>query len=139
MKACRKYQLARVITMITPLLCAIMLVFNLILNFNWYEYRIINYISGTSIIVWVYFLLMGYVFNLCTHHRMFTYYLIFANGSAIIDYYYTLPLTTENYYLMLFLGFGISVLLYGYLKFRDNRELTNKSNKNDSQFQKRAF
>lgn len=128
MEAKKKFQLARVLTMLVPFICSLLFVIDLVLNFYGYDYRIINYLGGTSIIIWIYLLYNSYVFNLCTHHRIFIYYLIITNSLAIIDYYIGIPIDTINYYIMLFVGFGVAVLLYGYLKFKENKTNHEKIN-----------
>lgn len=118
----RRLKIAKMLTNLAPFTCTVILVIHLICDFLGCESRIFNYIGGTSIIVWMYLLWNSYVFSMCLHHRIFIYYLILANLLGMTDYNIGLPITTENYCLMLFLGFGISVILYSYLKFKENKK-----------------
>jgi disulfide bond formation protein DsbB len=117
----KKFQLTRLLTILIPFICTIILITHLIFNSLGYDFKAFNYLGGTSIIVWIYFLWNSYIYNLCIYHRIYLYYIIFANSLAIIDNYLKLPINTHTYYTILFIGFGIAIIIYSYLKYKNNK------------------
>lgn len=120
-----KLQIGRILTHTIPILCSIIFLIHCILDFYDIEFKACNYIGGTSILMWVYLLYNSYMYNLCVYHRMFIYYLICSNCISIIDTYYGIPITDAQYLSVFVIGFGTAVLLYGYLKFKENKKARN--------------
>lgn len=116
-----KYTVGRIMTTYIPMLCSVIILLHCIFNFYGSDPHIFSYLGGTSILVWIYFLQNSYLFGLCIYQKMFIYYLIFSNLLAIIDIYIGIPLSDINYLLVYCISFGITILLYGYFKFRENK------------------
>jgi len=116
-----KFSIGRILTTYIPMLCAILVVVHSIFSFYNLEYRIFSELGGTSVLVWIYFLWNSYLYNLCIYQKMFIYYLIFSNTIAMIDVYVGIPISDLNYLLVYCISFGVSVLLYGYFKFKENK------------------
>lgn len=116
-----KYTVGRIMTTYIPMLCSVIILLHCIFNFYDSDPHIFSYLGGTSILVWIYFLWNSYLFGLCIYQKMFIYYLIFSNLLAIIDIYIGIPLSDINYLLVYCISFGITILLYGYFKFRENK------------------
>lgn len=116
-----KYTVGRIMTTYIPILCSVIILLHCIFNFYGSDPYIFSYLGGTSILVWIYFLWNSYLFGLCIYQKMFIYYLIFSNLLAIIDIYIGIPLSDINYLLVYCISFGITILLYGYFKFRENK------------------
>lgn len=116
-----KYTIGRIMTTYIPILCSVIILLHCIFNFYGSDPHIFSYLEGTSILVWIYFLWNSYLFGLCIYQKMFIYYLIFSNLLAIIDIYIGIPLSDINYLLVYCISFGITILLYGYFKFRENK------------------
>ena len=120
-----KFEIGKVLTVAFPFICSILVVINSICRCYDVDSIVISYIGGTSIIIWIYFLWNSYMYSMCLHHRMFIYYLIFSNMIGLIDTYIGIPVNDFNYMLIYVISFGISIIFYGILKFRDNQK-TNK-------------
>lgn len=116
-----KYTVGRIMTTYIPILYSVIILLHCIFNFYGSDPHIFSYLGGTSILVWIYFLWNSYLFGLCIYQKMFIYYLIFSNLLAIIDIYIGIPLSDINYLLVYCISFGITILLYGYFKFRENK------------------
>lgn len=116
-----KYTVGKIMTTHIPMLCSVIILLHCIFNFYGSDPHIFSYLGGTSILVWIYFLWNSYLFGLCIYQKMFIYYLIFSNLLAIIDIYIGIPLSDINYLLVYCISFGITILLYGYFKFRENK------------------
>ena len=121
-----KFEISRILTIIFPFICSFLVVANSICRCYDINLSIFSYVGGTSIIVWIYFLCNSYMYSMCLHHKMFIYYLIFSNMIGLIDTYIGIPVSDFNYMLIYVISFGISIMFYGILKFRDNRKLKNE-------------
>lgn len=116
-----KFTIGRLLTTYIPMLCSLIIVIHSICNFYDIDNPIFSYIGGTSLLIWIYFLWNSKLFGLCIHQRMFIYYTIFANSVAIIDTYMGIPISDLNYLLVYCISFGITVLLYGWFKYKENK------------------
>lgn len=114
------------ITIYFPMLCVIIMIIHSIFDFYEIYLRIFSYIGGTSLLVWIYLLWHSYLYKLCIHQKMFIYYLIFGNCIAIYDDYIGIPINDLNYLLVYCISFGITILIYGYFKYKENKNLNMK-------------
>lgn len=80
------------ISMVTALCYA------LIVLFTWFgiDAAILSYISGMSLLPWLFILIATYVFRFCAYHRMFLYYILANDMLNIIDYYIGIPVSASN-------------------------------------------
>lgn len=123
-----KFTIGSLMTTYIPMLCSLIIVLHSICNFYERDFFIFSLLGGTSLLVWIYFLWNSYLFGLCIYQRMFTYYIIFCNCIAICDAYIGIPISDLNYLLVYCISFGITVLLYGWFKYKENK--FNKLNQN---------
>ena len=83
-------------------------------------------IGGIGLIPLIYLWTASWCFRFCFHQKIFLYYLTLINCINIIDEYYTLPISTYNYYIIGYIIFGCTIILYAILKYRENRNKTKK-------------
>ena len=53
-------------------------------------------IAGVSLLTWIFLYLSSIVFRFCVYHRMFLWYILIDDILNIIDYYWQLPISTDN-------------------------------------------
>ena len=83
-------------------------------------------IGGIGLIPLIYLWIASWCFRFCFHQKIFLYYLTLINCINIIDEYYVLPIDTYNYYIIGYITFGCTIILYAILKYRENRNKTKK-------------
>ena len=66
--------------------------------FNYFDYNIepLSNIGGMSLLTWVFIYLASVVFKFCSYHRMFLWYILIDDLFNIIDYYWSIPISTDN-------------------------------------------
>ena len=99
--------------------------------FNYFGYNIepLSNISGMSLLTWLFIYLASIVFNFCSYHRVFLWYIFIDDIFNIIDYYITIPISTDNILMLhnIFIGITLFTVLILYVK--DNKVIIRKSNK----------
>jgi small neutral amino acid transporter SnatA (MarC family) len=70
-----------------PIILAILSILSTILSYFGIDTRIFSIIGGLSILTILRMYLSSFTYKLCTHHRMFIYYLMLSFVIDIIDYY----------------------------------------------------
>lgn len=53
----------------------------------------LSYIGGTSYLVLLFMLLVSWVFNFCSYHRVPIYYILVNNTLVLYDYYVGIPIS----------------------------------------------
>ena len=99
--------------------------------FNYFGYNIepLSNIGGMSLFTWLFIYLASIVFNFCSYHRVFLWYIFIDDIFNIIDYYITIPISTDNILMLhnIFIGITLFTVLILYVK--DNKVIIRKNNK----------
>ena len=66
---------------------------NTITAFIGIDIPILSTISGMSLLTWIFMYIATIVFNFCSYHRMFLYYILIVDIINIIDYYISIPIS----------------------------------------------
>lgn len=82
----------------------------------------------TALLCWLFLYLSSFVFKFCLYHRMFLYYILFANIVNWLDYDYNLFGSDKNAIMINFIIAGI--FLFVILILKEHHERCTK--KNDS-------
>lgn len=53
-------------------------------------------IAGVSLLTWIFLYIASVVFRFCVYHRMFLWYILIDDLLNIVDYYWQIPLSTDN-------------------------------------------
>ena len=53
-------------------------------------------IAGVSLLTWIFLYLASVVFEFCSYHRMFLWYILIDDILNIVDYYWNIPISTDN-------------------------------------------
>lgn len=94
-----------------------------------YDMSILSYISGISLIPWLFMLVASRVFRFCVFHRFMLYYVFIDNVINIIDYYLCIPVDDFRILMIhyVILGVVMSVAVYKHnKKINNERERQNK-------------
>ena len=90
-----------------------------------YDMGFLSYISGISLIPWLFMLVASSVFRFCVYHRFMLYYIIIDDIINAIDYYLCIPVDDFKILMIhyVILGIVISVAVYKHnKKIRNERK-----------------
>ena len=101
-----------------PMLLAAIYLVNTVLSYYDIIIPVLSYIGGLSLIPLVFMYTSSYVFRFCSYHRMFLHYIVINDLINLTDYYYTLPISDWELFIlhMSIAGVSLFVILYLYVK-----------------------
>ena len=122
-----RLQLLKAVSQILPFLLSVIGIIHTSLYFFFgLDSRMFSVIESMGLIPLIYLWIARWCFRFCFHQKIFLYYLTLINCINIIDEYYILPISTYNYYIIGYITFGCTIILYAILKYRENRNKTKK-------------
>ena len=86
-------------------------------------------IAGVSLLTWVFLYLASVVFKFCSYHRMFLWYILIDALFNIIDYYWSIPISTDNILMLHNIWIGITLFIILVLYVKSNKIIIRKNNK----------
>lgn len=124
-----EYKLLIIVLKFIPMLTALCYMSSTIFNYFGYNIEPLSNIGGMSLLTWLFIYLASIVFNFCSYHRVFLWYIFIDDIFNIIDYYITIPVSTDNILMLhnIFIGITLFTVLILYVK--DNKVIIRKSNK----------
>ena len=76
-----------------PMIISLFYLINTITAFIGIDIPILSTISGMSLLTWIFMYIATIVFNFCSYHRIFLYYILIVDIINIIDYYINIPIS----------------------------------------------
>ena len=76
-----------------PMIISLFYLINTITAFIGIDIPILSTISGMSLLTWIFMYVATIVFNFCSYHRIFLYYILIVDIINIIDYYINIPIS----------------------------------------------
>ena len=124
-----EYKLLIIVLKFIPMLTALCYMSSTIFNYFGYNIEPLSNIGGMSLLTWLFIYLASIVFNFCSYHKVFLWYIFIDDIFNIIDYYITIPISTDNILMLhnIFIGITLFTVLILYVK--DNKVIIRKSNK----------
>ena len=86
-------------------------------------------IAGVSLLTWIFLYLASVVFEFCSYHRMFLWYILIDDVLNIIDYYWNIPISTDNLIRIHNILAGVTLFIVLILYVKSNKVIIRKSNK----------
>ena len=86
-------------------------------------------IAGVSLLTWVFLYLASIVFEFCSYHRMFLWYILMDDILNIVDYYWSIPISTDNLIRVHNILAGITLYVVLILYVKSNKIIIRKNNK----------
>ena len=109
---------------ILPIIQSTICIIHMVLWFSLdIDLRILSIIGGSSLITILSLWAASWCFRFCFYQKVFLYYLTAIQLINIIDEYYTLPISNYNYCLISYITFGITIIMYAILKFKENKRI----------------
>ena len=78
-------------------------------------------IAGVSILTWIFLYVSSVVFEFCSYHRVFLWYILIDDLFNIIDYYWKIPLGADIIFRFHNSLIGITLLITMIMYVRDNK------------------
>ena len=124
-----EYKLLIIVLKFIPILTALCYMSSTIFNYFGYNIEPLSNIGGMSLLTWLFIYLASIVFNFCSYHRVFLWYIFIDDIFNIIDYYITIPISTDNILMLHNILIGITLFTVLILYVKDNKNIIRKSNK----------
>ena len=124
-----EYKLLIIVLKFIPMLTALCYMSSTIFNYFGYNIEPLSNFGGMSLLTWLFIYLASIVFNFCSYHRVFLWYIFIDDIFNIIDYYITIPISTDNILMLHNILIGITLFIVLILYVKDNKVIIRKNNK----------
>ena len=124
-----EYKLLIIVLKFIPMLTALCYMSSTIFNYFGYNIEPLSNFGGMSLLTWLFIYLASIVFNFCAYHRMFLWYIFIDDLFNIIDYYITIPISTDSILMLHNILIGTTLFTVLILYVKDNKSIIRKSNK----------
>ena len=124
-----EYKLLIIVLKFIPMLTALCYMSSTIFNYFGYNIEPLSNFGGMSLLTWLFIYLASIVFNFCAYHRMFLWYILIDDLFNIIDYYWSIPISTDKILMLHNIWIGITLFTVLILYVKDNKSIIRKSNK----------
>lgn len=124
-----EYKLLIIVLKFIPMLTALCYMSSTIFNYFGYNIEPLSNIGDMSLLTWLFIYLASIVFNFCSYHRVFLWYIFIDDIFNIIDYYITIPISTDNILMLHNILIGITLFIVLILYVKDNKVIIRKNNK----------
>ena len=116
-----EYKLLIIVLKFIPILTALCYMSSTIFNYFGYNIEPLSNIGGMSLLTWLFIYLASIVFNFCSYHRVFLWYIFIDDIFNIIDYYITIPISTDNILMLHNILIGITLFTVLILYVKNNK------------------
>lgn len=86
-------------------------------------------IAGVSLLTWIFLYLASVVFKFYSYHRMFLWYILIDDILNIVDYYWNIPISTDNLIRIHNILAGVTLFIVLILYVKSNKVIIRKNNK----------
>ena len=124
-----EYKLLIIVLKFIPILTALCYMSSTIFNYFGYNIEPLSNIGGMSLLTWLFIYLASIVFNFCSYHRVFLWYIFIDDIFNIIDYYIIIPISTDNILMLHNILIGITLFTVLILYVKNNKVIIRKNNK----------
>ena len=121
----RLYKVEICFLKVIPMLLALTALLNTLLSYFDIDAPLLSYIGGISLLPLLFLYLSSYVFKFCEYHRMFLHYVSVNWILNIIDYYWGIPVSNKNLFLLYMVITGIFLFLILYYHQKEVRKTRN--------------
>lgn len=124
-----RYKLFIVVIKFIPILTALCYMSSTIFNYLGYNIEPLSNFGGISLLTWIFIYLASLVFKFCSYHRMFLWYILVDDLFNIIDYYWNIPISTDNILMMHNIWIGITLFTVLILYVKNHKNIIRKNNR----------
>ena len=124
-----EYKLLIIVLKFIPMLTALCYMSSTIFNYFGYNIEPLSNIGGMSLLTWIFIYLSSVVFKFCSYHRIFLWYILIDDLFNIIDYYWSIPISTDKILMLHNIWIGITLFIILVLYVKSNKNIIRKNNK----------
>lgn len=124
-----KHKLLILVLKFIPMLTALCYMTSTIFNYFDCNIEPLSNIGGMSLLTWIFIYLASVVFKFCSYHRMFLWYILVDDLFNIIDYYWSISISTDNILMLHNIWIGITLFIVLILYVKSNKVIIRKNNK----------
>ena len=124
-----EYKLLIIVLKFIPMLTALCYMSSTIFNYFGYNIEPLRNIGGMSLLTWIFIYLASVVFKFCSYHRIFLWYILIDDLFNIIDYYWSIPISTDKILMLHNIWIGITLFIILVLYVKSNKNIIRKNNK----------
>lgn len=101
-----------------PFITAFCYMLNTELAYIGLTFEPLSNLAGMSLTTWLFLYIASIVFKFCVYHRLFLWYIFADDTLNIVDYYITIPMSTDNLLMLhnILLGLVLFAVLYVYIR-----------------------
>lgn len=125
------YKIELYLLKVLPMLLAAIYLVNTVLSYYDIIIPALSYIGGLSFIPLVFMYVSSYVFRFCSYHKMFLHYIVVNDSVNIVDYYYTLPISDWELFVMQMSIAGVSLFIILYLYVKHHKQNAKRYSRQD--------
>lgn len=123
-----KYKLLIIVLKFIPMLTALCYMTSTMFNYFDYNIEPLSNIGGMSLLTWLFIYLASVVFKFCAYHRMLLWYVFIDDLFNIVDYYWEIPISTDNILMLHNILIGITLFIVLVLYVRSHKVIITKDN-----------
>ena len=124
-----RYKLFIVVIKFIPILTALCYMSSTIFNYLGYNIEPLSNFGGMSLLTWIFIYLASLVFKFCSYHRIFLWYILVDDLFNIIDYYWNIPISTDNILMMHNIWIGITLFIVLIFYVKNHKNIIRKNNR----------
>ncbi len=124
-----EYKLLIIVLKFIPMLTALCYMSSTIFDYFGYNIEPLSNVGGMSLLTWLFIYLASIAFKFCSYHRMFLWYIFIDDTFNIVDYYITIPISTDNILMLHNILIGITLFTVLILYVKSNKVIIRKNNK----------
>lgn len=123
------YKIFLIILKYTPIIIGISYMLNTLLALIGIDMIFLSWLTGISILPFIFLLIASFAFKFCLYHRIFLYYIGISDIINWIDYLWTLPLCIYNLFVIHGILAGITIIIAIISYVKDNKKLITSNNR----------
>lgn len=116
-----KYKLLILFLKFIPVSTALCYMLNTLSNYFGYSIEFLSNLGGMSLFTWIFVYLASIVFDFCVYHRLLLWYVLIDDIINIIDYYWHIPVSTDNILMLHNILMGTTILTITVLYVKNHK------------------
>lgn len=107
---------------VIPMILAMTALLNTTLSYMGIDVPLLSYLGGISLFPLLFLYLASYAFHFCSYHRVFLHYVTVNWVLNIIDYYFGIPVSDKDLFLLYMVITGVFLYLVLYLHQKERNK-----------------
>ena len=109
------YKIELYLIKVIPIVISLVYLLNTILSYCDIDVPLLSYLGGMSLFPLLFLYISSYAFKFCSYHRMFLHYISINWILDIIDYYWGIPVSNKDMFLLYMVITGMCLFFILYL------------------------